>query len=81
MAHFRDEDSHAGLHVVEIEVEGDAIALRVERGDIFVNLVARNEEVVKFPFDAHEEHRVNRIHILVEIDDVSLVVCDKLCYL
>ena len=29
MAHFRDEDSHAGLHVVEVEVEGDAIALWV----------------------------------------------------
>ena len=80
VAHLADEDSHAWLHVVEVEAACHLVFLCIERVDIFLYLVSWNEEVVEFPFYAHEEHAVLMIYILVKINDVSLIVGDKPCY-
>ena len=77
MAHLRHEDGHPGALVAVIERELHLVALGIERGDIFVDLVAWNEEAVEFPFYAHEEHAVLLVHILVQVDDVPFVVGDE----
>ena len=80
VAHLADEDGHARALVGEIEVERHLIACRVERGQVFLDFILGDEEFLEFPLDAHEEHAVLAVHILVEIDDVSLVVGNELGY-
>ena len=81
MAHLAHKNRHARLHVVEIKIERNSVALCVESRDVFLNLVTWNQEVVEFPFYTHKKHRVNRVNILVQVNDVSFIICDKLCYL
>lgn len=38
----------------------------------------RNKERVQFPFNAHEEHSVLSVHVLVKVYDVTLIVGDEL---
>ena len=78
MAHLADEDSHAWTFVAVVETELHLVALRIERVDVVVELVARNQEPFQFPFYAHEEHPFYLIDVLVQIDDVALVVSDEL---
>ena len=81
VAHFADEDSHTRFAIGEIEIANHLITLCIERIDIFKNLVARNEKLFQIPFNAHEEHAILSVNILIEIENVAMVVCDKLCYL
>ena len=78
VAHAADEDGHARALVGEVEVECHLVALRVECGKILLDLVLGDEEALQLPFNAHEEHAVLTIDILVEIDDVTFVVGDEL---
>ena len=81
MAHLADEDCHAWALVAVVEAELHLVALRIERVDVVVELVARNQEPFQFPFYAHEEHPFYLIDVLVQIDDVAFVVGDKLRHL
>ena len=81
VAHLGNEDSHTGTLVAIVERELHLIALGIERGDIVVDLVARNEEAVQLPLNAHEEHAFNLIYVLIEVHNVTLVVCDEFRYL
>ena len=56
MTHFTDKYGHAWLHIIKIEIESDSVALCIECRNVIINLVTWNEEVVKFPFNTHEEH-------------------------
>ena len=78
VAHLRDEDSHAWLLVAVVQAELHLIALGVERRDVFVDLVAGNQETLQFPLNAHEEHAVKLVYVLVKVDDVTLIVSNKL---
>ena len=77
MTHLRHEDGHPRTLVAVVEREFHLIALGVERSDVVVKLVARDEEALQFPFDAHEEHAFHLVHILIQVDDVSFVIRDK----
>ena len=46
--------------------------------DVFLDLVPGNEEALKLPLDAHEQHPVLPVHVLVQIDDIAAVVGDEL---
>ena len=81
VAHLGNEDGHAWLDIGEVEAERHVVLLCVEGGEVVLNLVAGNGEVGEFPLDACEEYVLDVVHILVKIDDVSFIVCDKLCYL
>ena len=78
VTHFRDEYCHTGALVAVIEREFHLVALGIERGDIVIEFVARNQKAFEFPFYAHKEHAVYLVDILVEVDDVAFVVGDKL---
>ena len=78
VAHLAHEDGHTGTDVVEIEVESHVVALGVECRDVFLYLFTRDEKVIKLPLDAHEEHTILAVHVLVQINDVALVVGDEL---
>ena len=77
MAHFRHEDRHPRALVAVIQAELHLVALCIERRDVVVKLVARNEESFELPFYSHEKHALHLVHILVEIDDVSLIIRNK----
>ena len=77
MAHLRNEDGHAWTLVAIIEAELHLIALCVEGCDVFVNLIAWNQEAVEFPFYSHEEHAVLTVNILIKVNNISLVVGNK----
>ena len=77
MAHLADENGHTGTYVVEIKAEGHLIALGVKSGDVFLDLVTGNEEIIQLPFKTHEENTILTVDILVEVDDVPLVVGDE----
>ena len=80
MTHLRYEDCHARLLVVEVQTESHLVALCIERFEVFLDLLTRYEELVEFPFNAHEEHSILTVNILVEIDDVAVVIRDELGY-
>lgn len=65
----------------EIEVIGHAIALGIEGVDVVVDLVAWDGKSLELPLDAHEEHSIVPIHILIQIYDVASVVGDEACNL
>ena len=77
VAHLAHEDGHARLLVAEIDVGGHLVALLEELVDDFLDMVARNEEALQLPLDAHEQMPLDRVHVLVEIDDVSVVARDE----
>ena len=81
VAHLRDEDGHAGPTVAEVEAELHLVSLSVERVNIFADFLAGDEEAVQLPLYAHEEHAVLAVYILVKVNDVALVVGNKLGYL
>ena len=81
VAHLAHEYRHAGLHVVEIQVKRHIIPRGVKCLEIFFQLVARYDETVKLPLKPHKEHAVLPVNILVQIDYVAVIVCNKLCYL
>ena len=78
MAHLAHEDGHARPFVVEVEVECNAIFLRIKRLYVIGYLATWNEKVFQFPFYAHEEHSVFSVNILVKVDDVAMVVGNEL---
>ena len=78
MAHLAHEDSHAGTLVIKVEIERHLVSPAVQGLDIFLYLIPRDEKFLQLPLYAHEEHTVFSIHVLVQIDDVSLVVCNEL---
>ena len=80
MAHLRHEYRHPRALVAVIEREFHLIALRIKRRDIVVKFVARNEETFEFPFYTHEKHTVYLIHILVEVDNITFIISDKLSH-
>ena len=80
VTHLRHEDRHSRTLVAIVERELHLIALGIESGEIIVELVAWDKESVEFPFYSHKEHTFYLVHILVEIDDVSFVVCYKFRY-
>src|SRR5574344_132008 len=81
MAHFTYEYSHARFYVIEVEMESHIVSLCVEGINIFVYLLTWNKKIIKFPFNTHEKYFIYTVNILVQIDDVSHIVCDKLCNL
>jgi len=78
MAHLAHENGHARTLITEIKVASHLVSLCVKRVDVFIDLVARDEEILQFPFDPHEKHPVFPIYVLVQINDISLVVRNKL---
>ena len=80
MAHFRHEDGHARLLVIVVQTESHLVPLGIECFDILFNFITRHEEVVKLPFNAHEENTILAVNILVEIDDVTVVIRNELGY-
>ena len=80
VAHLRHEDGHARTLVAVVERELHLVALGIQRADVFVYLVARYQETVQFPLYAHEENAVLAVNVLVEIDNISLIVGNKLGY-
>ena len=81
VAHTAHEDGHAWTLVAEVEAELHLVASDVERVDQLADLFAGDEERVQLPLEAHEEHAVLTVHILVQIDNVTLIVGYELGYL
>ena len=80
VAHLADEQSHARTLIAVIQAELHLIALGIQRSDIIIDFLAWNLEPFQFPFYTHEEHPLYLIDILIQINDVSLVIRYKLCY-
>lgn len=80
MAHLRHEDCHPGPLVAEIERELHPVTLGVQCLDILLYLLTWDGETFQLPLDTHEEHAFLLVHILVQVNDVSLVVGNELRY-
>jgi ATP sulfurylase len=78
MPHLAHEYSHAWALVAVVQAELHLVSMSIERGDIIVDLVARNHETLKFPFYTHKKHSLYLVYILVEVYNVTLVIRDKL---
>ena len=57
----------------------ELIACGVQSLEIIFDFLLGYKESVEFPFDAHIEDTLYTIDILIEINDVTTVGCDKVC--
>ena len=73
MRHLRYKNSHTRLVIREIQPETHAVFLCIQRIDIFINLLFRNEEVLQFPLDPHKENILDMIYILIEIYNIPFI--------
>jgi hypothetical protein len=71
------ENGHPRLDVAEEDARDHAVALREKFVHDLLDVLARDEEALEFPFDTHEKVAVDGVHILVEIDDVAVVAGDE----
>ena len=78
MGHLADEDGHAGTLAGELKHELHLVALGVERGDVLGDLLLGDEETLEVPLHTHEEAVVDLVHALVQVENVAVVVGDKL---
>ena len=78
MAHLTYEQSHARLHIVEVNVELHLISWTVQCLNILFNLLWRDGELGKLPLHTHEEAAVNLVHILVKVNNVTVIICNEL---
>ena len=81
VAHLRNKDGHARLDVGEVEAQLHVVLLGVKCGEVVLYLVAGNGKVLKFPLDTGEEHMLDVVDILVEIDDITTIDGDEIRYL
>ena len=81
MTHLADKDSHAWLLIIKIKIEIHVVAYFVERVYDILNLLSWYHEILQIPFQSHKKHAVLTINILVKIDNIAMIVCDKLGYL
>ena len=79
--HFGDEDGHPRFLVREVEAEAHVVLLCIECGEVVVNLLLWNQEILQFPLDAHEEDVLHMVYVLVQVDNVPLVHRNKVRHL
>ena len=80
VTHLTNEDSHTWTLIAEVQAEFHLVTLRIKGGDVLVNLVARNHKSFQFPLNTHKKHAVHLINILIQVNDISLIIGDKLSY-
>jgi len=81
MTHLRDEDCHSGFDVTEKDIEIHLVTGGEHSFEVLLYLLTGNEETVKFPLYPHKKDFVLVIDILVEIYDISAVVCNEFRYI
>ena len=80
VTHLGYEDGHTWTLIAEVQAEFHLVTLRIKGGDVLVNLVARNHKSFQFPLYTHKKHAVHLVNILIEVNDISLIIGDKLSY-
>jgi len=81
MAHLAHEYRHSWTDIAEVEIERHVITLGIQYVDILLDFLTWDEKGFEFPFNTHEESAILVVDILVKVDDVALVVGNKLRYL
>ena len=81
MAHFANKNCHSWTFVTKIQFTRHLVALSIQCIDVFLNFIAWNQEMLQFPFNTHKKHAVLLVHILVKVNDISLIICNKSGYL
>ena len=81
VTHLADENCHTRTLVAVVQAEFHLITLRIQCSYVIIYLVARNHKPFEFPFYTHEKHALYLINILIQINNVTLVISNKLCHL
>ena len=81
MAHLAHEECHSRTLVAEVQLKLHLITLTVESLYVFLQFLVGNGEIIQLPLHSHEETVVHRVHILVEINDVTIIIGDETCHL
>jgi hypothetical protein len=77
MGQLGDEEGHTRHFVGKIELPFHIVLLGNQHIEKFANLIVRNDEIIQFPLDPHEEHVAGEIDMLIEIGDIAVVFEDK----